>query len=94
MLALPRSDDVLQDHRAVRLVRGVPRLPEGKTDKKGERHGDSFIALALAWRATEADHPPAAGETVDSDRSAYMPRGLQGRPSVSLWGRPGAEAVR
>jgi phage FluMu gp28-like protein len=32
----------------VRLVRGVPRVPEGKTDKAGERHGDSAIAGLLA----------------------------------------------
>lgn len=43
-----RHDDVLEDHRAVRLVRGVPRVPQGKTDKKGERHGDSTIAGLLA----------------------------------------------
>lgn len=43
-----KHDDVLEDHRAVRLVRGVPRVPQGKTDKKGERHGDSAIAGLLA----------------------------------------------
>lgn len=43
-----QHDDVLEDHRAVRLVRGVPRVPDGKTDKKGERHGDSAIAGLLA----------------------------------------------
>jgi len=43
-----RHDDVLEDHRAVMLVRGVPRVPVGKTDKKGERHGDSAIAGLLA----------------------------------------------
>ena len=43
-----KHDDVLEDHRSVKLVRGVPRVPEGKTDKKGERHGDSAIAGLLA----------------------------------------------
>jgi len=43
-----RHDDILEDHRAVRLVRGVPRVPQGKTDKKGDRHGDSAIAGLLA----------------------------------------------
>jgi phage FluMu gp28-like protein len=47
-LTIVRHDDVLEDHRAVRLVRGVPRVPEGKTDKAGERHGDSAIAGLLA----------------------------------------------
>ncbi len=52
-IAVPRHEDVLDDLRAFRLVRGVPRLPEGKTDTKGERHGDSGMALALAWYASE-----------------------------------------
>jgi len=43
-----RHDDVLEDHRAVKLVRGVPRVPQGKTDKAGQRHGDSAIAGLLA----------------------------------------------
>jgi len=43
-----RHDDVLEDHRAIKLVRGVPRVPQGKTDKAGERHGDSAIAGLLA----------------------------------------------
>ncbi len=43
-----RHDDVLEDHRAVKLVRGIPRVPQGKTDKKGDRHGDSAIAGLLA----------------------------------------------
>jgi phage FluMu gp28-like protein len=52
---LLRHDDVLQDHRAIKLIRGVPRPPDGKTDKAGERHGDSAIAGMLAdWAADEA----------------------------------------
>lgn len=43
-----RHDDVLEDHRAVKIVGGVPRVPKAKTDKKGERHGDSAIAGLLA----------------------------------------------
>lgn len=54
---LIRHDDVLEDHRAVQLVRGVPRVPPGKTDKRGERHGDSAIAGLLADMAAGADPP-------------------------------------
>lgn len=55
---LIRHDDILQDHRAISLVRGVPRPPEGKTDKKGERHGDSAVAGMLAdWAADEDSGP-------------------------------------
>lgn len=54
---LIRHDDVLEDHRAIKLVRGVPRVPEGKTDGKGQRHGDSAIAGLLADVAASADPP-------------------------------------
>ena len=61
-IRIPRDDDVLSDLRAVRLIRGVPRLPEGATASKkgGERHGDSAIALALAWYAADTDVGPYA----------------------------------
>ena len=57
-ITLPLSDDVMEDHRAVQLVRGVPRLPEGKTDKHNKRHGDSVIAIALAFVETRKDTGP------------------------------------
>jgi len=55
---LIRHDDVLEDHRAVQLVRGIPRIPDGKTDAKGERHGDSAIAGMLANMAADQDRGP------------------------------------
>lgn len=55
LLTLPKHDDILEDHRAIRLVRGVPRVPDGSTDKKGVRHGDSAIAGALAYYASQRD---------------------------------------
>lgn len=53
-ITIPQNDDLLQDHRAFRLERGVPRLPS-KTDKRGNRHGDAAIALALACQAATSD---------------------------------------
>ena len=54
-ITIPKNDDVLEDHRAFILVRGVARLPEGKTDKKGNRHGDSAMACVLANCAAAMD---------------------------------------
>ncbi|MXZ81644.1 MAG: hypothetical protein F4Z15_09910, partial [Gammaproteobacteria bacterium] len=51
-IRVPRHEDVLDDLRAFRVIRGVPRLPEGKTGRSGERHGDAGMALALAWFAS------------------------------------------
>lgn len=61
-LTIPKNDDLLQDHRAFRLERGVPRLPN-KTDKRGNRHGDAAIALALACQAAAADIVPIEFES-------------------------------
>jgi len=67
-----RHDDVLEDHRAVKLIRGVPRIPEGKTDKKGERHGDSAIAGLLAdYRSRVAGPVPIEFQTAGPLRPGY-----------------------
>lgn len=65
---LIRHDDVLEDHRAIKLVRGVPRLPEGKTDRRGERHGDSAIAGLLANMAAGVEPPDLAHIAVSGAR--------------------------
>ncbi len=58
-IMLPQDADILDDHRALKQVKGVIRLPEGKTNKDGQqRHGDSAIAGALAFYASEQDGGP------------------------------------
>lgn len=53
-ISLPRDRDILQDLRAVTMIRGVPRVPDGKSTggDGGQRHGDSAIALALMHYAS------------------------------------------
>ncbi len=59
-IVIPRSADVLSDHRAVQLVNGTPKLPAGQT-ARGGRHGDSVVALALGCQAAgQAVGPPTA----------------------------------
>lgn len=55
---LIRHDDILEDHRAVQMVRGVPKVPDGKTDSAGARHGDSAIAGLLADMAASSPGGP------------------------------------
>lgn len=62
-LWLPKDADVLADHRAVRMVNGVAKVPESSRykeenspDGKKKRHGDSFIALVLGLTAA-CEHP-------------------------------------
>jgi phage FluMu gp28-like protein len=53
-ILLPKDADIIEDHRAFKVIKGVAKLPDTKTkgqDKK-QRHGDSGVAGALAWFAT------------------------------------------
>lgn len=68
LVTIIRHDDVLEDHRAIKLVRGVPRMPEGKTDDKGERHGDSAIAGLLADYRSRQDGGPVEYQSVTKRR--------------------------
>ncbi len=59
-ILIPQDDDIASDLRAIQLVKGIPRIPDGKTnDSKAEqRHGDAAIALALAYAASLEDAGP------------------------------------
>ncbi|NDV27727.1 hypothetical protein [Desulfovibrio sp. JC010] len=58
MTTVPKNADVVMDHRAIKKVNGVPKVPRGdrtiasggKGNKK--RHGDSAIAHFLGYYAT------------------------------------------
>ncbi len=54
-IELPKDADILADHRALVMERGVARIPEGRRGRGhdgGQRHGDSAIAGALAFYAS------------------------------------------
>ncbi|MCU0842803.1 MAG: hypothetical protein MUC79_13950 [Thiobacillaceae bacterium] len=72
---LVRHDDVMEDHRAVQLVRGIPKVPEGKTDARGQRHGDSAIAGLLANMAADADTGPLTIVTAGARGARDLLRG-------------------
>lgn len=73
-IAIASDADHLADLRAIKLIRGIPRVPEtreGETDKK--RHGDYAIALALShyasrlrWSEIAYRPVPAQGEQTSS----------------------------
>lgn len=57
---IPADKDVVSDVRAFRMVKGVARIPEKRTNEKGEkagpkRHGDAGIAAVLADYASRQD---------------------------------------
>ena len=55
-ITLPKHDGLLQDHRAFKLVRGVARIPEGKTE--GDSHGDRAMACVYAHAAAKLQIAP------------------------------------
>lgn len=80
-LAIPRDDFILDDLRAVKTMRGVPRVPrDDRTKSKdgGKRHGDAAVAMALAVWATnkfeaggEVEYIPARSSNRKFDKGAW-----------------------
>jgi phage FluMu gp28-like protein len=75
-IEVPKDADHMDDYRAVKMIKGVAKLPDTKTKGKDgrQRHGDAAIAVALAIAATRADlveyayHPVTAKEIKDMPR--------------------------
>lgn len=76
MIVLPKDADILSDHRAIRMEKGVARVPENlrtKNSRGQQRHGDSAIAGALAYFASrsdviEYDYTPARSQNRYAER--------------------------
>lgn len=56
-ILLPRSADVVDDLRAFQVVKGIPLIPDKRTqgDDGQQRHGDSGVAILLAYAASRAE---------------------------------------
>lgn len=81
-ILLPRSADVVDDLRAFQVVKGIPLIPETRTkgDDGQQRHGDSGVAILLAYAASRADAVefdytpgPAKSTRWDSDSTDDTP---------------------
>lgn len=76
MLTVPADMEVHDDLRSLQIVRGVIRIPEGRTaGRDGKRHGDAAVAGAMAYAASRAD--PEIYEYTP----APSPFAMEGRPS-------------
>lgn len=63
-ITIPKDGDILDDHRMIRITKGIPKIPDNAGNKGRDgnpRHGDSAIAGALAVYA--ADSMTSRGET-------------------------------
>ena len=86
-IVVPKSEDIIADHRRVILKAGRPAMDDGR-DKGSDgqpRHGDSAIAGLMAWMAAMEEGQPAAGESIESDKDAYEPESMKGRRRVSMF---------
>ncbi|MQT13653.1 hypothetical protein [Segnochrobactrum spirostomi] len=54
-IILPRDDDIANDYRAIKMTRGIAKVPENARTvgaNGADRHGDAAIAGLLAWYAS------------------------------------------
>ena len=56
-ITVPADADIRNDLRALKVVKGIPCLPDKRETGKGgeQRHGDSAIAVCLAIFAARSD---------------------------------------
>jgi phage FluMu gp28-like protein len=65
MITAPRDREITDDLRLMKVVRGVARVPDQRSGDPGKkRHGDSAIALMLAYAASRAEPEEYAYEAV------------------------------
>lgn len=81
LILLPRDRDVLDDLRALQVIKGIPRLPDGKTGDNKNRHGDAAIAIAMAYYASlmevsEYAYTPVKRGRDEDDRPIKATAGL------------------
>lgn len=69
-IMLPQDQNIEEDLRAVKLVRGVPGIPERTGSGKEKRHGDGAIALMNLVRATLIDVTPMEVQKLGRTRPA------------------------
>jgi len=55
-ITIPRDSEIVDDLRAVQVIKGIPKVPEGNTgNSQKQRHGDAAIALAMMYYASLQD---------------------------------------
>lgn len=75
-ITVPKHDELLQGHRAIKLVRGVPRMPEGKTS--GDSHGDGAMACIYSHAATRLEYIEVDYQSTNKQRASSDTNGYRG----------------
>ena len=78
-LEIPADSDHMDDYRAVKMNKGVAKVPEGHTQGKDghQRHGDAAIALALAVAATLLEAVVYACHKITAETTKDLPRPIK-----------------
>jgi phage FluMu gp28-like protein len=85
-IELPRDSEVLDDHRAVKVVRGVGRVVEHTKAEDGKkRHGDAAIAGVLMYAASRADPEFYGYEAASTRAEASGSTGTGWRDRADTW---------
>ncbi|MGH7948169.1 MAG: hypothetical protein ACREQF_02970 [Candidatus Binataceae bacterium] len=73
-IEIPRDADILMDHRAIVIERGIAHVAEARTrgSDRRLRHGDSAIAAVLAYFASRLDGGAVAYEPVARQRRSMF----------------------
>lgn len=86
-LAIAKDNDHMGDLRLVKVIRGIPRVPDVRTNEEGKkgkkRHGDYAIGLALAHFASRQRWIEYDYRSVDRSAAARLdgaPDGYQEHP--------------
>lgn len=87
-ILIPKDDMVASDLRAIQVIKGIAKVPDGNTNDTAsadKRHGDAAIALALAYAASfedggEIDWTPAPTtrsqrDALDNDSDLQLTKG-------------------
>ncbi len=90
-IVLPRDRDVLTDLRAIKVIKGVARVPDKKTNSSdgGKRHGDAGVAIALMHYASLQEvefidfrRVQASNQDLDNEHRIQRGAGWRGRKGI------------
>jgi phage FluMu gp28-like protein len=74
-ITVPRDADVQADLRAIRMEKGIAKVPDAARAKGTDgqqRHGDAAIALALAHYASRREVSPIEHQSLGQKRAGFM----------------------
>ncbi len=77
-IEIPADSEILDDHRAVRLEKGVPMISDIRraSGEGGKRHGDSAVAgMLLIYAVNNIDAGPVEYETVAARGAKFAGKG-------------------